>query len=301
MKAARWLLAFVAFCGAASVAEAVQISSGETTISLKGDSTFSFYFDDYSRVVNMVANPKVEITGTITNWNAYVKSSDNSWDGLWSSIGMYGTNDNWADGVTSISPLPANPTEAQYGAWLTQFRHAGLPAYGNTIAHQVGFGQNASLEPLGLWDSASGMTSVVAKLEDFATVGTVRGVSAQTTPVALDTSSPLFFKIDYDLTNLQDKKMTGSISTDGSNWTTQTVAIGKASDGTTDEDYTKTVFAILAFNSATAAGTGTPYYNASGAGYTVSWQVSTVPEPGTTVLLATALLSIVAYAWRKRR
>jgi hypothetical protein len=266
-----------------STTQAVELESGVTTVSLTGDSTYSFVFG--SRHINMLRDyPRLEITGTITNWNAYIDANNAPYDGLWSSIGMYGT-DNWS-----------NPSVAPTG--LSGWAHLGDTSYGN-IAHQLGFAQNASLAPVGVGSSATGGV-VFAKMEDYfsevppATTPGWEG-SQNSDPIAIDKNSKLHFKIDYDLTNTSNMTMTGSLSTDNVTWVSATTRIGLANNGVTPDNYSDTVFSVLAFDTTPS---GASY---SGGGYSVAWQVNSVPEPGTFALFAAGLVSLVVYAWRKRK
>ena len=229
--------------------------------------------------VNMIENPVVEVTGAISNWDAWVDvSGDKTWCGLWSSFGMIG-----ADFFVNGDPAQG-------------YTHLGEDEYGDT-SHQMGMGSNATLTPWadggsdGSWDivPVNGMTIKAEDTEE-------RSSKLTLTPV-----HSLMFKMHYDVSDSENQWMSSSISTDGgANWQeVGEIIIGDSNKSGEFDDWSDTIFFAVAANDASWDTPPVGYRRSMG--YDLTYTVTVVPEPSTAILLSGGLFGLLAYAWRKRK
>ena len=230
--------------------------------------------------VNMIENPVVEVTGTISNWDAWVDvSGDKTWCGLWSSFGMIGTD---------FFPK-GDPTQG--------YTHLGDSGYGDT-SHQMGMGSNATLTP---WaDGGSKGNWDIVPLNGM----TIKAEDAEDQPSNRLTLTPvhsLMYKMHYDVSDPGNQWMSSSISTDGgANWQeVGEIVIGVSNKDGELDDWSDTIFFAIAANDASWDTPPDGYQRTMG--YDLTYTVTVVPEPSSAILLAAGLIGLTAYAWRKRR
>jgi len=187
---------------------AYTLDSGTRSISVSSDgSNVGFTHQVGTQKIDMTQCTQVAVTGTITNWNGYAGVND--WSGLWTSLGMIGT-DYWTGRDTSST-----------------FAYLGNSEYGDA-AHQCGLG-------------ASGMVPYQWNGSFYMVLEDKPGTKG--TDVTIGTASPtLYFAVVFDIDALT---MKGYASLDNSTWGTSTISLV---GGAAYNDWSECVFSACAAN-----------------------------------------------------